>query len=168
MSLSEKLNGALNQQLMRELEAEQFYLSLCAYFESLDLKGFAQYFRQQSEEEHVHAMKFFDFVNERSGRVELYDLKKPKHEWESPLDAAEYFLASEQEVTQAINGLVKQAREEHDYATETFLQWFITEQVEEEDKASYLISQLELIGESKEGLYHLDKELGAGNENQAE
>jgi len=160
--LSEKVQEALNQQINMELAAYYIYLSMSAYFDDKGLKGFASWMYNHSQEEMEHALKIYDFVQNRRGRVKLMALDAPAHEWESPLAAFEEALAHEEKVTKAINNLVQLAREEGDYATDSFLQWFVDEQVEEEELVDDAIQKLRLIGDFKPGLYLLDNELAGG------
>jgi ferritin len=158
--LSKRLEKALNDQIVRELESAYVYLSMCAYFEAQNLRGMAHWMRLQAQEELKHAMKIFDFVNDRGGRVELGSIAKPPIDFKSPLDAFQKALAHEQKITQCINDLYDLADDEDDYPTEVMLQWFIEEQVEEEKSASEVVEQLKLVGESGAGLMILDQKLG--------
>ena len=116
--------------------------------------------RLQAKEEQTHALKFFDYINEQGGRVILQAIDAPPTEWESPIQAFEVTLTHEQKVTGLINSLVDLAKSENDYATDVFLQWFVTEQVEEEDSANDVIQQIKMVGEAEGGLFMLDRELG--------
>ncbi|MCK5556801.1 MAG: ferritin, partial [Candidatus Hydrogenedentes bacterium] len=127
--LSEKMRDALDEQLNWELYSAYLYVSMSAYFDSVNLPGFANWMRVQAQEELVHAMKFYDFINERGGRVTLQPVEGPPTEWSSPLDAFENAYRHEQKVTGLINDLVNLAVKERDHATNIFLQWFVTEQV---------------------------------------
>jgi ferritin len=158
--ISEKMQEALNGQLNAELYSSYLYLSMAAYFLDLNLGGFANWMRVQAQEEDMHAMKFYNFINERGGRVLLKPIDGPPTEWDSPLAAFEAVLEHEQKVTGLINDLVELALAEHDHATNIFLQWFVTEQVEEEDSANDVIQQIKMIGEAEGGLFMLDRELG--------
>jgi ferritin len=158
--LNPRIEEALNRQINAELYSSYLYLSMSAYCDSQNLAGMANWMRIQAQEENTHAMKFFDFVNERDGRVLLTQIDAPKTEWTSPLDVFEETLAHEQKVTGLINGLVDLALEEKDHASNTFLQWFVTEQVEEEATAKTILDKLRLIGENPVALYMLDGELG--------
>ncbi|PJF41049.1 MAG: ferritin [Chloroflexi bacterium] len=158
--LSEKMQDALNQQINAEFYASYLYLSMAAYFEAENLLGFANWMRMQSEEENMHAMKIYDFVNERDGRVILSAIDAPPTEWDSALAAFEASLAHERKVTGMINDLVDLALDERDHATNSFLQWFVDEQVEEEASVDAVIQDLKRIGESPQGLFLLDRELG--------
>ena len=158
--LSKKMEKAINQQINAELYSSYLYLSMATYFESKGLGGFSNWMRQQAQEELFHGMKMFDFVCERGGRVTLQAIDKPPAKWSSPLDAFQNVLAHEQKVTGLINDLVNLAIDERDHATNIFLQWFISEQVEEEDTAGNLVDKLILIGKDANGLFMLDTELG--------
>ncbi len=157
--LSKRLQGALNDQITEELQSAYIYLSMCAYFEAQNLRGMAHWMRLQAQEEIKHAMKIFDFVNDRGGRVQLGALDKPPADFKSPLDAFQKALAHEQKITSLINKLYDLADDEDDYPTEVMLQWFIEEQVEEEKSASEIVEQLKLIGDSGTGLLILDQKL---------
>ena len=157
--LSEKMENALNDQLNAELYSAYLYLSMNAYFKSVNLDGFANWMYYQAQEEVTHAMKFYDFINSRGGRVKLSQIDAPAIEWNSPLAVFEATLEHEQKVTGLINDLVEQALEEHDHATNIFLQWFVSEQVEEEESVGGVLEQLKLMGEAKGGLFMIDREL---------
>ena len=158
--LKERIQEALNEQLNAELYSSYLYLSMSAYFETVDLPGFASWMRVQAMEELTHAMKFYKFINERGGRVLLKEIKAPPVEWDSPIAAFRQAYEHEQYVTSLINKLVDLAMEEKDHATYNFLQWFVNEQVEEEDSANSVVQKLKLVGERGGGLFMLDKELG--------
>ena len=158
--LNEKIQDALNGQLNAELYSSYLYLSMSACFQDLNLGGFANWMRVQAQEELVHAMKFYDFINERGGRVSLKPIEGPPSEWDSPLAAFEDAYRHELKVTGLINDLVDLALTEHDHATNIFLQWFVTEQVEEEDSTNDVVHKIKLIGEDKSGFFMLDQELG--------
>ncbi len=158
--VEEKIQAALNKQLNAELYSSYLYLSMSAYFQSINLPGFANWMRVQAQEELVHAMKFYDFVNERGGRVALQPVEGPPTEWSSPLDAFENAYKHEQKVTGLINDLVNLALGERDHATNIFLQWFVTEQVEEEASADEVVQRLRLMGDDGGGLFMLDREMG--------
>jgi len=149
----------LNRQVNAELYSSYLYLSMAAYFESINLKGFANWMKIQAREEVTHAMKFFDYINERGGRVTLDTIKKPPAEWKSPLDVFENTYKHEVNVTKMINSLVDLAIREKDHATYNMLQWFVAEQVEEEASADAIRQQLKFIGKDGRGLLMLDREL---------
>lgn len=157
--LKEKIEKALNEQINAELYSAYLYQSMAAYFEDKSLAGFAQWMDRQAEEEMAHARKIYDFVNERGGRVILDGIEKPKNEWNSNLEVFEDSLAHEQKVTALINDLVSLAAEEKDYATHSFLQWFVDEQVEEEDSVGEIVDKLKLVGDSTQGLFMMDDKL---------
>jgi ferritin len=157
--LPEKMENALNGQLNAELYSAYLYLSMNAYFRSVNLDGFANWMYYQAQEEVTHAMKFYDFINSRGGRVKLSQIDAPATEWNSPLAVFEATLEHEQKVTGLINDLVELALEEHDHATNIFLQWFVSEQVEEEESVGGVLEQLRLMGEAKGGLFMIDREL---------
>ncbi len=158
--LNHKLQTALNEQIKNELYSAYIYLSMSAYFESINLPGFANWMRKQSQEEVNHAMKIFDFIHERGGRVELQAIDQPPVSFESPLKVFEMALEHEKKVTAMIHDLYKLAEEEKDYSTQVMLHWFIEEQVEEEKSASDVVEQLKRIGDDGVGLLLLDQKLG--------
>ncbi len=149
----------MNGQLNAEFYSAYLYLSMAAYFESTDLAGFANWMRIQNQEEQFHAMKFYDYIIERGGKVTLRLIEAPPSDWDCPLAVFEATLAHEQKVTGLINKLVYLAREEKDNASEIFLQWFVNEQVEEEDNVSKVLGQLKLIEGSPQALFMMDKEM---------
>ena len=158
--ISKKIEKALNKQINAELYSAYLYLSMVAYFESVNLPGFANWMKVQTQEELVHAMKIYDFVNERGGRVVLKAIEAPPTEWDSPLDAFEATYKHEQKVTGLINNLVNLAIEEKDHATNSFLQWFVNEQVEEESSVDKVAQKLKMVEKAPGGLFMIDSELG--------
>jgi len=158
--LSQKMQEALNSQINAEYYSSYLYLSMAAHCEAASLKGFGNWFRVQALEEMTHVMKFFDYVLDRGGRVELAPIDGPQTKWDSPVDIFEATLAHERHVTGLINKLVDLAIAESDHATNTLLQWFVTEQVEEESTADEILQQLKLLGDAAHGLFMLDRELG--------
>jgi len=161
MIIDKKLEDAINQQINAEFFSSYLYLSMASYFDSKSFKGFSNWMKVQAQEEMVHAMKFYQFVFDRGGKVELKKIDQPTTNWSSPLAAFEEAYQHEQKVTALIHGLVKLARENNDYSTEVFLQWFVSEQIEEEASASEIIEQLKRIGEQGNALFMIDKELAA-------
>jgi ferritin len=159
--LNEKIEAALNDQLNFEFYSSYIYLSMSAYFESIDLKGCARWMRAQTQEEMLHAMKFFDFIAERGGRVILKPIGSPSTQWGSPLKAFENALFHEGVVTERINYLMDIAQQEKDHATQIFLQWFISEQVEEEASVNSVVQRLKLAGDNPGHLFMLDRDLSA-------
>jgi len=158
--LGKAVEEAMNEQIGNELFSAYQYLSMAAYCESENLPGFAQWMRAQSQEETEHAMKIYDFILERNGRVVLRAIDGPVVEFGSPLEVFERALEHEQKVTAMINDLYGLALRENDYASQTFLQWFVTEQVEEEKNAGDVVETLKMVGDKSEALFLLDRELG--------
>ena len=158
--MKEKMLAAFNKQINAEMYSAYLYLSMEAYFQSINLTGFANWMRVQTQEEMMHAMKFYDFVFERGGKVELEAIDKPPLSWDSPLAAMKEVLKHEQHVTALINDLVDLAIKEKDHASNIFLQWFVTEQVEEEASADAVIQRLKLVKADGSGLFMIDTELG--------
>ncbi|MBW2063477.1 MAG: ferritin [Deltaproteobacteria bacterium] len=158
--LSKTMEKALNDQVNAEMYSAYLYLAMEAYFQSVGLNGFATWMRVQTQEELVHAMKFYDFINERGGRVTLKAIEAPPAEWVSPSAVFQAAYEHEQKVTGLINDLVDLAQAERDHATHNFLQWFVAEQVEEEDSANKVVEKIKLVGEAQGGLFMLDRELG--------
>ncbi len=158
--LKETIQNALNAQLGREMYSSNLYLAMAGYFQSINLKGFAHWMRLQAQEETGHAMKFFDYMLERGGLARISSINEPPSSWDSPLSAMEDALKHEQYVTQNINSLADLAIREGDHATQIFLQWFVTEQVEEEASVSEIVEKLKMIGDWKGGLLMIDNELG--------
>jgi len=158
--IKENILDALNKQINREFYSAYLYLSMSAYAESIGLKGFAQWLKVQSQEELDHAMKIYDYVIERGGKVKLYPIEEPKSEWSSIIEVFEDGYKHEVSITQSINEIVDLAMSEKDYATVNMLQWFVTEQVEEEASFSEILDKLKLIGDDKRGLFMVDIELG--------
>lgn len=157
---NKNVQDEMNQQVQRELESAYIYLSMAAYFEAMNLPGFANWMRVQFQEEQAHAFKFFDYINDRGGRVVLEAINQPPIEFKSPIDAFEITLAHEEKITGHINDLYALATRENDYASQTLLQWFIIEQVEEEKSAGDILNSLGMIGENYTALLMLDRELG--------
>lgn len=157
--LKKKVENALNKHLNAEFYSSYLYLSMAAYFESINLKGFANWMRVQAQEELVHAIKFYDFIIERGGKAVLSSIEGPSTKWQSPLAVFEHAYKHEQKVTGLINNLVDLSIAEQDHATNNFLQWFIAEQVEEEASADEVVQKIKLMGDASGGLFMLDQEL---------
>lgn len=157
--LSKKIEKSLNEQLNAELYSSYLYLSMSAYFTSVNLNGFANWMRVQAQEELMHAIKFYDFINERGGMVTLTQVEAPKTKWNSPLGVFEDVYEHECKVTSLIHNLVDLAVVEKDHATNTFLQWFVTEQVEEESSAMEIVDKLKLVGDNNVAQLMIDGEL---------
>lgn len=159
--LSKTLEAALNEQINAEFWSGYLYLAMACNFEAEGRPGIANWFRIQFQEEQAHAQIFINYVNSRGGRVVLKPIAEVPEKWESPLQAFTETLAHEQKVTALINNLYALAEAEHDYATRDKLNWFVAEQVEEEDSARQLIDKFTLIGSDGMGQYMLDQELAA-------
>ena len=157
--LNKKLEEALNAQINAEFWSAYLYLSMSSDMSDKGMAGVANWFAIQFKEEQDHAMKFFNYVISRGGKVTLKPIEKVDTEWKSPLAAFEQTLQHEEKVTSLINDLYALAEQEKDYATKSMLKWFIDEQVEEEENAKAIIDTLKLIGDNGYGLYQLDKEL---------
>lgn len=159
--LSKKMVDALNEHMNKEMYSGYLYMSMSAYCDSLGLKGFAKWFMVQYHEEMFHAMKVFEYIQAQGGRVRLFQIDEPRFDWESAADVFEKTLEHEQFVTSRINALMDMAIAEKDHATQIFLQWYVTEQVEEEENDNEILDQLRLVKDSPHGLLMLDRELGA-------
>jgi len=158
--ISKALEDAINEQIKNEFYSAYMYLSMSAFFEQRTLKGFAHWLRVQFEEEQGHALKFYGYLHDRNGTVKLQAIPQPPVEWKSNIDAFNQVLEHEQKVTAMINKLYELAVKENDYATQVLLQWFITEQVEEEKNATEIIANLQLIEERGTAALMLDHQLG--------
>ena len=159
--LSKTVQDALNDQIRHEFASAYLYLAMSAYSDSLNLPGFAHWMRLQYQEELAHAMKLFDFVNDRGGRVILQGIEQPPADFQSPLGLFQQALDHERQVSALINRLYELAVRENDYPTQAHLQWFITEQVEEEKSASQIVEHIKMIGDSSAALLMLDRDLAA-------
>lgn len=158
--LQDRVEDALNDQINAELYSEYLYLAMAAYFEDESLEGFASWMRAQAAEERAHAMRLYDYVIDRDGRVRLDAIEGPPADWDSATDAFEDAYEHEVHISERIDDLVATAREADDNATETMLQWFVEEQVEEEATAQGIVDRLRRVGEDGTGLLMLDQELG--------
>ncbi|HAX47527.1 MAG TPA: ferritin [Ignavibacteria bacterium] len=156
--LSGKLQAELNKQMNNEFFAEYEYLSMAAYFHAMNLDGIANYFHVQAQEEHFHAMKIFHFILDKGGKVELQQIAQPDVTFKSPIEVFEKALGHEKKVTKSINDLMDDAIKENDHAVNSFLKWYVDEQVEEEALASKALGKMEIIGGKGEGLLILDQE----------
>jgi len=152
--------NALNKQMNAEFYSEYLYLSMAAYFQSMSLTGFTHWMKCQAQEEHIHGMKFFNHIGERGGAASVSSMDAPPAKWKSPLAAFEQVLKHEQKVTGMINDLVNLSIQEKDQATNQFLQWFVSEQVEEEASAGEALEKLRLVDKAEGGLFVVDRELG--------
>jgi ferritin len=157
--ISDKMNAALNSQVTKEIYSAYLYMAMSSYSNSIGLKGFANWFMVQYHEEMFHAMKLYEYIHSQSGAVALKAIDEPPPAFEGPLDMMTKTLAHEQMVTRYINDLMDIAISEKDHATRIFLQWYVTEQVEEEENDNDIIDQLKLIKDNPQGLMMLDREL---------
>jgi ferritin len=156
-----KMTQAINEQINAELHSAYIYYSMAYWFESKALTGFAKWMRVQALEEVTHAQRFAGYINERGGRVLVSGIEGPATEWKSALDAFEVAYKHECYISDRINKLVDLSHELRDHATTNFLQWFVAEQVEEESNADDAVQKLSMAGDSKNGLFMLDREFGA-------
>lgn len=159
-SISQTMQDAINDQIQAELESAYLYLALAAHMEQLHLKGFAHWLRMQWQEETQHALKFYDYLLQRDGVVQLKELPMPAYTAATPLEIFELVLEHEQYITRRINDLYALSSKERDYASQTLLQWFVDEQIEEEESARDIVDDLRLVGDSGASLFLLDRELG--------
>ena len=159
--IGKKLNDAMNEQIKNELESYYIYLSMAAWLHSKALDGMGHWMRVQAHEEMLHAMKFFNHLIDRGGKVALKDLKQLKVQWKSPLEVFQDALEHEKFISNKINDLMSIARQEKEFASEPLLAWFTNEQIEEESNATKITEQLEMVGADKSGLLMLDRELAA-------
>ena len=157
--LSDKVEKALNVQINEELFSAYLYLAMAAHFESVNLQGIANWMRVQTQEEISHAMKMYNYIFERGGRVILQQISTPSVEWSSPINAFEEVFKHECHISKCINELVNLAIEEKDHATNNMLQWFVAEQVEEEATADEILQKFKLAGDDGAGLFMVDQEL---------
>ena len=158
--IGKKMEDALNGQVNKEMFSAYLYMAMSIHSGALGLKGFSNWFMVQYHEEMAHAMKLFDYIHSRGGSVVLKAIETPAATFESTMDMFEKTLAHEEFITASINDLMDSSIAEKDHATQIFLQWFVTEQVEEEENDREIIDRLKLIGDNSQGLMMLDKELG--------
>ena len=159
--LTSKLQDAINRQINSELYSAHLYLSMAAYFETISLTGFASWMKIQHQEETDHALRLFDYVNDRHGRVVLHAVDQPPIEFESPLSVMQQSLEHEREVTKMINSLYELAIAEKDYPSHVLLEWFVEEQVEEEKTLTDIVDHLNIIGDDGTGLLIMNERLGS-------
>ena len=157
--VSEKIAQLINEQIAHEQYAAQYYLSMSAWFSARDLDGIANYFRVQSKEELMHADKMFDYMIDVGAEIILSKVEKPPHQFENATEIFEKALEHEKKVTRSIFNIVKNANEEGDFATTSFMQWFINEQVEEEATASQYVTKIKMVCDNPSALYLFDQEL---------
>ncbi|MCH6258581.1 ferritin [Puniceicoccaceae bacterium K14] len=168
MNLTPELEKALNDQLGKEFFASYSYLSMAAYFDGTAWDGFGSWMTLQSDEERAHAMKFYTYILDRGGKVKLPEIQAPRIDFKDPLDVFKTSLSQEKDVTKSISNLYKLALESADFATVSFLQWFVDEQVEEEKNVSDMIDKLERAGSNPENLLLLDNYAGKRSAEPAE
>ena len=159
--INAKMVASLNEQLNREMYSAYLYMSMSSHCNGMGLKGFANWFMVQYHEEMLHAMKLYEYIHSQGGQVKLKAIQEPPNEFKHPLEMFQKTLAHEQFITASINDLMELAISEKDHATRIFLQWYVSEQVEEEETDNDLISQLKLVGDNPQGLLMLDRELAA-------
>ncbi len=153
------IEDALNQQLTREMYSSNLYLSMAGFYHSINLSGFANWMRVQAQEEMFHALKLFDYILDRGGKAKIGEISAPPSNWQTPLEAFEASYNHEQLVTGWINELADLAIKEGDHATHILMQWYITEQVEEEATVSDIVARLKLAGDNPSSLFLIDNEL---------
>lgn len=155
--MNDKIFKALNEQIKHEFYSSYLYLSMASYFDNIPLDGMNKWFRKQAQEEHEHGMKIYNYINDRNMQVDLHGIDKPPGKFKSPEDIFKQALAHEKKVTHWIYEIYELALKEKDHATHVFLQWFISEQVEEEKNAQDNLDQIQLIGDDKAALFVLDQ-----------
>jgi ferritin len=158
--IKEKILKILNKQINEELYSSYLYLSMSNFFSLQNLDGFAKWMRMQSQEEYGHGMKIYDYILQRNGKATLAKIETPKAVWKSPLDVFQETLKHEQHISSCIHNIVNLAIQEKDHATTQFFQWFIGEQVEEEANAINIVEKMKMVGDNKNGIFMLDRELG--------
>ncbi len=158
--ISPKVQDALNEQMKQEFYSSYLYLSMSAYLEAANLPGLSRWMRGQAREEAIHAMKIFDHLLDRGGKVQLHPIGRPPWDFPSALEVFDQAHRHEKEVTASINTLYGLALDERDFASRVFLDWFVQEQVEEEKTSGLLAEQLRMVGDDRPGLLMLDRELG--------
>ena len=158
--ISEKVQNVLNSQINKEFYSAYLYLAMSAFFDEIGLYGFANWTKVQAKEEIDHGMILFDYIIERDGKVNLEKIDSPDRNFENPLQVFEKILEHEKFVTESINCVATMSEDECDLATRHFINWYISEQVEEEANARDVITKLKMFGDEKASLYQLDKELG--------
>jgi ferritin len=159
-TMNDRVQAAFNDQINEELFSSYVYLAMAAHLEGLNLDGFTNWMRLQAQEELVHAMRLFDHINRRGGRVVLKAIGEPPFDFGTPLEVFEKALSHEKHITGCIHDLYKIAQEENDYPAQMELQWFIDEQVEEEENTGKVVEQLKMAGSNQSVLLMLDRELG--------
>lgn len=164
MMISKKMEEALNQQIEFEGYASFLYLSMATWCDSQGLKGCYDFLKRQSDEERMHMLKIFEYLADVDGFALTPGIKEPPRQFESVQAVFKDVYAHEQKVTQSINKLITLANKENDYATQTFLQWYVNEQREEEALMRTVLDRIRLIGDGPQSLYFIDKEMDALNQ----
>ena len=159
--LSKAMAEALNRQIQKEVYSEYYYFAMAAYLTDINLDGFANFFLIQAKEEHDHVIKFFNYINERGGRVIVYGIEEPPNDFASPLDIFEKAYEHEQLVSKSIHEIMDLAIKENDHPSKVFLQWFVDEQVEEESTMDRIVNRIKLVGGEGHGILMIDNELAA-------
>lgn len=157
--INKKVEDILNLQINKEFYSAYLYLAMSAYFDEIGLNGFANWTKVQAREEVDHGMIIFDYIVERGGQVNLEQINSPDKSFENPLQVFEKILEHEKYVTESINCVASMSEDECDLATRHFINWYISEQVEEEANARDVITKLKMFGDDKASLYHLDQDL---------
>jgi ferritin len=158
--MNPKVQDAFNEQMKHEFYSSYLYLSMSAYLDAANLPGLSRWMRMQAREEAIHAMKIFDHLLDRGGKIQLHPISRPPADFSSPRDVFDQAHRHEKEVTATINGLYGLALDERDFASRVFLDWFVQEQVEEEKTSGLLAEQLRMVGDDRPGLLMLDRDLG--------
>lgn len=158
--ISQTMQDAFNKQMNAEAYSGYLYISMSSYFESKGLKGMAKWMANQAREEFFHTSKFYHYILERGGRALMAPIDGPTVDWDSPLKVWENVVSHERKVTSLINNLMNMAKKENDHASEVFLQWFVSEQVEEEAAADEILQKMKIAGEAGAVLFMMDNELG--------
>lgn len=159
--LKQTVVDEINKQIAREMYSSNLYLAMAGYYQLLNLTGFSHWMRIQAQEEMVHALKFFDYLLNRGGEAKIGQIAEPPVKWDSPLAAVEASFEHEKMISGCINDLADLAIKEGDHATHILLQWFVSEQVEEEANVSQIVERLKMMGDFKGGLFLMDNELKA-------
>ena len=160
MSLSSSMEKVLNEQIQTELYSSYLYLSMSAYCSEIGFHGFAHWMKEQSKEEWAHGLKIYDYIIERGGKIDLKEIKKPPQKFNSLTDMMQQTLKHEQGVSKRINDLYETAGKTKDHATQIMMQWFVTEQVEEEAQINDILQKMDKIAKTSSGIFYLDKEMG--------
>lgn len=154
-----RVQSAINEQIKKEEYSSRLYLAMAIWCEVTGYPGASSFLYQHADEERMHMMKLVHYVNERGGNAQLMDIEKPTHEFDSLQDVFEKVMEHEKYITESINNLYEAAINEKDYTTMNFLQWYITEQLEEENLFNTILDKIKLVGADKAGMFHIDKEL---------